>query len=177
MRGLFSLLLLFCLVPTSGYSIEQDTYTTSMDATFARELGQGEFGEGWRAPNGVLWGRVEGLFSNDGPYDSDGEVLDSSALHICQSKGGRLPGYWDFVHFSNFFERHVGLFNKQGRKDVRTLFPGMQRGDKLWTSTVRTSWEDNGSTRIGYVFNASVGGIMRQQKLRSSRLWVICIQD
>ena len=111
------------------------SYTTSVGAVFTC-VKHGEFGEVWRAPNGVVWSQNLGQWSNSGV-----ESGSSDATQVCSKIGGTLPGFDDYQHmiFSYFeIEKGTGLITGKGLEDLLYFFPDMWL-EGFWTTDLYPS--------------------------------------
>ena len=99
------------------------------------------FGEGWKGPDGTVWGAYVGETTNAGS-DSHGVILDSAAILDCLKLNGVLPTAQDYQKLSTYFETDEfdRFASAQGRKDLYSMFPDMLGTDSnnrwFWTTTL-----------------------------------------
>jgi hypothetical protein len=118
--------------------INGDTYITETGAQFLR------VGDYWKAPNGLLWGKV---LTDD--YTNVG--LGSPAVRACEDLGARLPTTNEYKNLISYFSQSNNrnrVLTTEGHKEFNSLFP--------WSSGLYTT-----STRdadgVGYDFFHETG--------------------
>ena len=123
-----------------------DTFKTNRGVVFEKVEFRG-FGPSWRTPDGRVWSRHIGNFSNIGTLDASRRIVGSAATKACQRHGGHLPTVQDFQHLYQFFHlEDAGIVTKKDWEDFLTLFGG--------------SWERPGDiplfwTASGYTWSAT----------------------
>ena len=171
-------LTIFLILITSIYSYAQadvQKYQTSIGAVFER-ANLPVFGDGWKSPDGTIWGGFSGDTTNLGP-DSHGIILDSDAIQTCLKLNGTLPSAQDYQRFSTYFETDSfdGFASARGRKDLYSMFPDMLDS----ASNYRWFW----TTTLPVPYNLSNAAILNTYKIstagyvgdRSQPLSVRCI--
>ena len=130
-----------------------NTYKTSVGAVFTQVQGPGNFGKAWQDPNETIWSAYQGDHRNNAiKPDQNNVVVGSPATEACAKIGGKLPIAQQYKKFATYFETDSnGYFTNQGRKDLFTIFPGMN-GRGFWTSSVYPF-----DKSVAYVFGADSG--------------------
>lgn len=144
-----------------------NSYRTSTGAVFSR-IEHGRFGKAVVAPDGMIWSKYLGNFSNHG-LDKDGIVTDSAATRACDKIKGNLPTKENFEKLKIYFELDSdGYLTVQGRKDLHKVFPYMK--DRwFWSATL-----EPGYSNFAHDFDGYSGGIY--EDVRSSNVGsVLCV--
>jgi hypothetical protein len=126
------------------------TYTTSVGATFEC-VKHRKFGEAWRDPDGIVWSRNLGAFTNTGPIQNG--IINSDATRVCSIIGSHLPTKAEYEKFQSFFEYERNVITRVGKGDLLNLFPDYL-DNNFWSSSVLA-----GNDNFAWGINGINGGM------------------
>lgn len=107
------------------------THTTSMGAVF-KCVNHKSFGNAWEDPNGTVWSRNLGPFTNSGEVING--IINSDATRACSIIGGYLPTKEEYERLQSFFEYDQNGMTAAGFIDLLSLFADMLHNE-FYTSS------------------------------------------